>query len=286
MRKVVLLLPICGIFAYLTLSSHISGQSGNCTGSPSAQTGCGSCHGSSATTGITVAFELDSAGTPVTRYKPGMAYTLKVTGTNTTLNNLPKFGFQLAMVMGTGTTQAGTFGTMAAGQGTHGSGTLTIVGQTSALATSTGTGSTNSTYTYTVNWTAPVAGSGTVTAYSVINAVNGDGRDASSDKWNTGSASFTELPAAANTSAATIDLASFSMYPNPVADALSIQFSQNGAYQIAIVDLNGHVMHTEVFEAGNNAMATTLNTANWAKGMYYVTVLTNGLSKTSSVVKL
>src|ERR1051326_6661451 len=90
-----------GIVTYFMLNSYSAGPgtSGwDCTGGENGlgnPAGCSNCHGTVATTGITVAVELDSVGIPTTHYKGGMHYTVKVSATNTTTSNLPKFGLQL-----------------------------------------------------------------------------------------------------------------------------------------------------------------------------------------------
>lgn len=263
MKKRFLLLPLFGAFAYVTLSSDSNGPGGNKTGSHGASAGCGSCHGSSATAGVTLSFVLDSAGTPVTRYKPGMTYTLKMTGTNTTSNNLPKYGTQLSMVSGSGSSSvnAGTFSGLPAGTATHTSSGITILEHTQRLSPASGTGSTGTTYEVSVSWTAPAAGTGTVTAWGVINAVNtSPSSDDAGDKWNTGSASFTELPS--TTAVANVAVADVNIFPNPVADQLHIN-GYNGTYMV--FDVNGKMVASGT--ATNN---TVIDAANWNAGLYIV----------------
>ena len=123
MKKTFLLLPIIGAFAYITLSSNHNGYGSNRTGSHGGTVGCGSgCHASTATAGVTMGIELDSAGVPVTHYKAGMSYVLKMTGTNTTTNTLPKFGAQLTVVSGSGSTsvdRGSTFSSVPTGMSTY-----------------------------------------------------------------------------------------------------------------------------------------------------------------------
>ncbi len=262
MKKKFLLLPLVGAFVYLTMSSSDTGYNQNRTGSHGGQVGCGTCHGSSATTGVTVTVELDSAGTPVTRYKPGIAYTIKLKGTNTTSNTLPQFGMELSVVSGSGTSSAnaGTFSGTPSTVRTFTSSGITYLSHNTPISATTGTGGSGTTYEISATWTAPAAGTGTVTAFGLINAVNGDGRDASSDKWNTGSASFTEIPAA--TGIENISNTSIAVYPNPVVNQLNIE-GITGAFHI--YDLNGRTIAN-----GNADGNTTVNTTDWAPGLYVV----------------
>jgi len=270
-----LLLPLIGAFAYVTLTSSNNGYSQNRTGSHASTVGCGSCHGSSVTSGITVAVELDSAGVPVTHYRPGMSYTVKVTGTNTTSNTLPKFGMELSLVKGSGATDAtaGTFSSVPSGYRTMtGTGSITYLSHSTPNSPATGTGASGTTYVTTVNWTAPAAGTGTVTAWALINAVNGDSRDNSSDKWNTDSASFQEWPS--STGVANVATVTPSVYPNPVLNELTLS-GFTGNYQV--IEMSGKMV-----TAGTANGATTINTADWANGVYFVTF---NNSQTIKIVK-
>jgi hypothetical protein len=101
MKKQVLIITVCAGLGALMFSSYGAGPASNgydCTGAETAGslgnfTGCssgGGCHKNSVTTTVGVALELDSAGVPVTRYKAGMTYTVKLTGTNGTGNTFAK----------------------------------------------------------------------------------------------------------------------------------------------------------------------------------------------------
>src|ERR1700722_18150760 len=94
---------------YIAISGYKEGpanyQGWECTGAETGlgnPTGCyggSGCHSSSATAGIAVVLELDSTGgVPTTHYTGGLTYTVKITGTNNTGNNLPKYGFQKACI--------------------------------------------------------------------------------------------------------------------------------------------------------------------------------------------
>jgi hypothetical protein len=175
---------------------------------------------------------LDSAGIAVTNYKPGMSYTLKVTGTNTSTSSLPKFGFQVTVVNSSG---AGTSAAVLAGAlGTTGLPTgvrytsaasgcgIDILEQSSARTATTGGGATGSTYVMSgLPWIAPAAGTGTVVIYGCINAVNGTG-GSSGDRWNNGSASITELPAVNNSVVTVSNGISVKAFPNPVSNNLNL----------------------------------------------------------------
>ena len=197
MKQKITLFVFVGLISVL-LSSYKSGAASNNgtdgTGAEGTSTGVGcsggGCHGS--TTANTVTLELDSAGSAVTSYHPGVAYTVKITTTNATDSTLPKFGFQVASVLasGAGTTgavQAGSWGaslptnvqnTNAAASGLA----IDIIEQTRAITATTGTGANGTVYTEVIPWTAPATGSGSVMFYGIINAVNGNGNADGTDK--------------------------------------------------------------------------------------------------------
>ena len=190
MKKKILLIAFAGIlgvmlYAYRSGAANNGGIDG--TGA-SGGGGCGSCHGSGSTDGAAV--ELDSAGVAVTSYLPGMAYTVKIKGTNGSSTSLPKFGFQVTVVKASGAgsnpSDAGTWGTMPASvQLTTGSNSglaETIIEQRAAITATSGTGANGTTYVESIPWTAPASGTGSVVIYGVMNEVNGNG-NSSGDKY-------------------------------------------------------------------------------------------------------
>ena len=289
MKKKFLLLPIIGVFAYVTLTSSASGGAFNSGADGTKATGtsntCGGCHGSNAST--TVVIELDSAGVPVTHYTPGMAYTIKITGTNTsTTATLPKFGFQTTVVKATGAgtssaVLAGSFPTTGLPTGTRytsaaaGCG-IDVLEHSSSHTATTGTGASGTTYVISgLPWTAPAAGTGNVVVYGCINAVNGMGNQGG-DIYNSSSLAISER-VVSHVGVNNVVAADSKMYPNPVSNVLNLS-GYNGV--VTVFDMNGKVIATE-----NVADTAVINTSNWASGAYFVTVNNNGAVTTKTIVK-
>ena len=135
-----------GALAPATALANSAGKTGQST------SGCGSCHGSSASSDTTVSFS-----SSVTEVDAGDSITITLTVDN---SGQSKFGMNVSA----------TDGTLAAGTGTQASGgEITHDG-----AQSTGT--------FTFDWTAPSTG-GTVTFSGAGNAVNDNG-GTSGDEWN------------------------------------------------------------------------------------------------------
>lgn len=188
MKKTLLTLLSLSV-VYLTMSSYHLGpaMSGmNLTGSQGYTPTCsqGSCHTFSANTMVTIT--LDSAGNSVTSWVPGMTYTVKLHGTNT--SNLAKFGFQFSAVKGVGVsqTQAGTFSSLPTNVHAQPVSGITVVEHGLQLNNTTA-----GVYDVQFSWTAPAAGAGTLTFYAILNAVNNNSSD-NGDQFNFSNTQFTE----------------------------------------------------------------------------------------------
>ena len=305
MKKRILLFTLVGGMAVMVTSSWITGAANtagfDCTGAEtglSNPTGCAapgnSCHSTSTTTGILVAIELDSAGVPVTHYKGGMSYTIKVTGTNnSTATNLSKYGLQVAVITGsvaaTTPTNAGTFGTLPTGtrltSATPGSFVANVIENKVQMTPATGTGGAGTTYVTSIPWTAPASGTGTISVWSALNAVDGNSLQDAGDLWNTNHAVFNEL---SNVGVANVlSNISINAFPNPATTNLNLQFTgaEEGNYSLQVFDLSGRTMTTENLAVSGNHFVTALNTANWAPGMYSVVLSKDGNTKAITVAK-
>ena len=275
----------------------------DCTGAESGlqnPTGCtnGGCHGSTATPGLTVTLEIDSAGVPVTKYRGGLIYTVKITGTNTTSANLPRFGFQVAAINGATQqvtpTNTGTFQQTGFPSGVQYTATqpayyvTNIVEQTTPLSPTSGTGGNGTVYSESFTWTAPAQGSGTVSFWGVLNAVNFDGSANSADKWNTQHVVLQEDTSTAvtsiNESAGNMEL---NIYPNPSTDIVQIdlQNAGPGTYNLNVFDVEGRVILSRMVDVTDNFSKTTLNTTSWSAGIYFIRLANNGEQKVVKVVK-
>jgi Secretion system C-terminal sorting domain len=277
MKKRTLLFTVIAGMGYLLFSSYQGGpafNSRNCTGAKASVTNCGGsgCHGTGTTTSVTITVDSGSSMTPTTRYKPGMTYTIKVHGTNT--SSLPKFGFEFASVSGTGASQvqAGTFGAVSGSLSNDVFSSLHFIEQNTAIA-----GTSAGVYDATFTWTAPSPAVGNITMYCTLNAVDGNGSENSADISGNTSVVLTQIN---TTSIATIsNNNSFKAYPNPVVNTLNLQNDNNGAFSVKVFDLNGRLILSE------QQNATSINTSEWAQGLYQVVVSQNENVQVIPVVK-
>ena len=278
MKKRILLFAFAGILGVM-LYAYRSGAASNGgidgTGA-SGGGGCGSCHGSGSTDGAAV--ELDSAGVAVTSYIPGMAYTVKIKGTNGSSSTLPKFGFQVTVVKASGAgsnpSDAGTWGTMPTTvQLTTSSNSglaESIVEQRAAVTATSGTGTNGTTYVESIPWTAPATGTGSVVIYGVMNEVNGNG-NSSGDKYQI-APNVTITEAVSSTPPAGVSIA-LTSGTNPTCNNTNVTFTAtptNGgstpAYQWKINGVN----------AGTNS--ATFTTSAITNGQAVTCVMTSSLS--------
>ena len=291
------------VSASVIFSSYRNGAANHggwdCSGGESGlqnPTGCstgGGCHASSATAGITVVLELDSAGIPVTGYWPGQTYTVKVTGTNTTSSTLPGFGFQVTATVGTTElatpTTAGTWGTAPAGAQVSApqanNFVLSVFEQAGVLSPASGSGGSGTIYTDSITWTAPAAGTGSISLWTALNAVNNNGGADGGDLWNVAHIIITE-DTVARTNAGISSVSqtnAVNVFPNPVTNLLNLQWdnTQKGASLVSIYTMTGQLMSQQTLETNNYSV----NTTDWAPGIYLVNMQKGGESTAMRVLK-
>ncbi len=304
MKKRILLFTAIAGFAYVTFSSESlgPGNSGwDATGAESGlsnPTGCSatgfSCHGSAGapTATVGIAIEVDSAGgVPTTHYKGGLTYTVKITGTNGTASTFTGFGLQMTSIKGS--TSAATpvnagMWSATTPAGTHlknavaGSFVANIVEHGMKLSPTTGTGGPSSTIVESFTWTAPVAGTGTISFWAAVNCLNNVvGADAG-DKWNTNHVVISEWPVVTSVAEVATSLG-INAYPNPVVNNLNLQTDNTGTYTVHAFGLNGRCIATE--QVSINGTPAGINTSNWAPGFYQVVVEKDGNRQVIPVVK-
>ncbi len=295
MKKVFILLPIFAAFAYITLSSNAGGNAANYSGVHGAGpglTGCGvanACHGRGDTrVGVSMWVE-DSVGNIIYKYRPGRKYVLQFQATHTTTDNEPKFGFQMSIVTGAGTSynQAGTFdwASLPAGTGIDSVSHPYIFQQRSSLSPSVGIGGFGSIYKTRVTWIAPPLGTGKVSIFGIACVVdNNNLADTLADKWNNSRTYIDEEDyvavgaLSANTTVTT--------WPNPVAGQLHIEVGSvtSGYYSLQVYSLNG-VNVANMHVTASELNGAVINTSAWQSGMYYLVIKGEGAEKVVPVVK-
>jgi hypothetical protein len=81
---------------------------------------------------------------------------------------------------------------------------------------------------------------------------------------------------------------SFNIYPNPATQNTNIAFNliENNKVSVTVIDMLGNVVsviaHENEFNKGNNTLS--LNTANLANGIYYISLEVNGVKETKKLI--
>lgn len=280
MKKKSLLITLSAGMAFVTLSSNDNGAANNSNGDRTGRIGasvtCASagCHsGGSGTTTCTIEVRKKSAptGAIVTDFTPDSVYIVKLKGTNASLSH---YGFQVIAV--NGSANAGTWQNIPTDAHTGTAGGLTLVEHHHPLPKN---GSGN--YEIDLEWKA--SNVSTTTFHAIINGVNNTG-STSGDL----SSSPTQVTLQKKTSVENTSLQSqFSVYPNPATNVVNVKIENitPGEAYINVVDLRGKIIASQNVSVSNSSINTTINSARWAAGLYYIHISKNDESKVIAIVK-
>jgi hypothetical protein len=75
----------------------------------------------------------------------------------------------------------------------------------------------------------------------------------------------------------------FNLFPNPATQSTTVLIDQiaNSNFVVQLVDVTGKILFNET---NNNQKSTNLDISNFKKGIYFVSVFSNGSSKTKQLV--
>lgn len=228
--------------------------------------GCVSCHGPNNTnTKVNLGLIDATTSVPVTdgKYVPGKTYTIVELGSNTSASQ-SHFGFQVVSVNGSGS-QAGSFGIVnATNTQPFSAGGLNGAEHKAPIAKS------GNVFNPDIHWTAPVAGTGTVTFRIAVNAVNNDNSSAG-DQPNVGTATLTEKTAS---SVNTLEATRFRLFPNPAAGNMTLDMSKapEGAYAVKAFDMSGKVLLNRQLQVSGGSKSFDLSTASLPAGLYHLLI--------------
>ena len=280
MKKKLLLFPLVAGLTCLALSSYKNGAAysagADCTGYSGGAT-CAQCHNPTSSSSTTATFSMIDKVTalPVTNgmYTPGKVYTVTLKGVNT--GTLSGFGFQAEPVTSSGTSA----GTLTAGTYQR----ISTVSGRNIIEQSTRITSTPSNLATSFDWTAPVAGTGVVTFYGVINATNGN--NSSGDAPSP----YVTMALAENTAGieSINNAATFMIYPNPTTDNINLKMEgvPAGNYTANVFNLSGELVALSSFTVSNTNNTKQINTSSLPTGLYQLVIASNGCNKVISFVK-
>lgn len=204
---------VAGLLAVEQAYTNAGGAPAGHTGAPG-ENNCTSCHGGSPlNTGNATRTLVFNGSTGITSYVPGQTYTAVYTASNPTTT---VFGFQMIAKNATGA-NVGTFVITNPNQTQVSSGYFqqTFSGSQASPA---------GTKSWSFSWTAPAAGTGTVSFYVATNIADGNG-STSGDQIYTNVFTLTETVAATSITAATIPATAFC-----VGATVQVSYSATGTF--------------------------------------------------------
>jgi hypothetical protein len=287
-RSILLFTAVAGIF-YLTLSSYedgpaIPGGQGNRTGSSGGTPTCSGvgCHGANiTTTSISISLTDKVSGKAGTgHYVGGRSYVVALAASNSTA---VKYGFQASIVKAVNQ-QAGT---LAPGANQHlftaGSGSTLVTGVEHSQPINVAAGS-GGLAVISFDWTAPPAGMGQLTLYAIVNATNGNSQADASDHATPVTFPLSEWPASVSELSDDIKITA---YPNPATSQFNLRFegAERGQYTVKVIDLTGRQVYSEDIAVNGSQASTTIQSANWASGLYFAQVTKDGAQRMIAISK-
>lgn len=258
-------LCLCASLWMSNSSGRAAGGNGNST--VAGCSGGGACH-KGATFQSKATLLISAAGADVTEYVPGTTYDVEFRIEKSGGTDAPKaYGFQLRAI--TATEDAGTFANFTPATDIQIS---TLSGR--KFVEHNKKSASNS---FKMKWTAPAKGTGDVNFLAAGNAVNSN----STFAGDAPTASIA-LTLKEKISIATLELPTWAteitVTPNPVQTEafLNIKASEIANAQISIYDLRGTMYHNTSVNIAYGENYIPLNTNDLAKGIYVVSILSNG----------
>lgn len=269
-NKTYIFSALLAVFLIATSASILSdnGKAGY-TGSPS-ENNCTNCHNS---------FALNSGGgsivissnIPASGYVPGTSYTITTTVSK---SGMAVFGLGVECLK-TGNSSTGTWGITNSAE-TH---IVTAPNQRKNVTHMLNGGLVANGKAFQFNWTAPVAGTGTVTFYGAGVAGNHNNSDNGDYVYTTSLAVTEDL---GNAIAPSVSENKLSVFPNPSTDWINVESKSLDVTTIRIVDING-----KTITDAKATETTTIFVKTFAAGLYYVQALNkaNNVISTQQFVK-
>ncbi|MBT8233119.1 MAG: T9SS type A sorting domain-containing protein [Saprospiraceae bacterium] len=269
MKKIVLSLFVS--FCVLALMSNRSGRGsifgvGLTTSPGESGAYCGSvgCHFSGAFTPEVNISLLDSDGNSVSKYVPGQTYTVSmvadVTGTPA------GYGFQIVSLKDADNSGINDWSDLTSQMQEFNINDRKYIEQNNIINSNT----------IELTWVAPAEGSGSVSFYGVMNAVNGNG-NSGGDGADTSSVTIIEDVMSSNTNN-NFDLVA--VYPNPVESFINVR-TTNPIKEISVIDASGQIMQRI------KNPSSTIDASNLSSGFYILNIdFGNGENTLEKIIKI
>ena len=248
------------------------------TGSPGEQTCSQSnCHTGSTDNTMGGSVTLTSTDLVNWEYTPGQTYTLTATVSQ---QGRSLFGIGLEALLPSGANA----GTLTPGTGTT-TKNATISGNSRKnIVHNMNAGATANAHSFTFTWTAPATDVGAITIYYAGNATNNNGAKTGDYIYN---ASQVVTPAGVSISEQENSPFTFSFYPNPTTENITVNYSleESAKIQYVIYDLTGKKVQTESAARFPGAQQQSIDLNSLQAGTYLLSLNLNGNVITKRFVK-
>ena len=248
------------------------------TGSPGEQTCSQSnCHTGSTDNSMGGSVILTSTDLVNWEYTPGQTYTLTATVSQ---QGRSLFGIGLEALLPSGANA----GNLVPGTGTT-TKNATIAGNSRKnIVHNMNAGATANAHSFTFTWTAPATDVGPVTIYYAGNAANNNGTKTGDYIYN---ASQVVTPAGVNVQEQVITPFTFSFYPNPATENITVNYSleQSAKVTYTIYDLTGKQVQSDSSNRFPGAQQQNVDVNNLQAGTYLFSVNVNGNVITKRFIK-
>ena len=248
------------------------------TGSPGEQTCSQSnCHTGSTDNTMGGSVTLTSTDLVNWEYTPGQTYTLTATVSQ---QGRSLFGIGLEALLPSGANA----GTLTPGTGTT-TKNATISGNSRKnIVHNMNAGATANAHSFTFTWTAPATDVGAITIYYAGNATNNNGAKTGDYIYN---ASQVVTPAGVSVSEQENSPFTFSFYPNPTTENITVNYSleESAKIQYVIYDLTGKKVQTESAARFPGAQQQSIDLNSLQAGTYLLSLNLNGNVITKRFVK-
>ncbi len=238
---------------------------------------CANCHNQGPITASLAISVLDANNQPVTQYQPGQQYTaqVKITATG---SGLVGYGFQMIALRDAGNTDLDGF----SDQNPNNYKIASISnGRTYAEHDNISVSN-----TFNVKWTAPVAGTGSVTFYAAGNGVNANG-GTGGDGSGLNSLQLTEAGTASEAEPFAA-MAPMAVFPSPMPENAYLKIGQaaSGDYRLRAYDNNAKMVWENQLWLPETGATVELPAAAWSPGVYYLQLEGGGGASIVKAVKL
>lgn len=282
------LLFMLAMVGLLTLPGNKNGRAsqsgkGN-TGAPGDETlngapyTCTGCHNDGAFNPVVFISILDTGGVAITHYTPGKLYTARVS-INAAGAGLSGYGFQMIALRDTGNIDLDGFSDV-----NPNNYKIATINNGRTYAEHANVSASN---TFNVRWTAPPAGTGSVTFYAAGNAVNGNS-NSNGDGAATSSLKLLEEITLSSGEPGTPTGPALRVRPNPVSAFAQLELSlpTAGKYQLTVFDPAGQLVWSSEsnMPAGNSTYQ--IPTELWQAGAYFLSLKGANNSQSVKILKL